>query len=120
MSSGQLRLSFGKEAAMTVAEMMRLAWSWTGPAEVTEAGSSHFEIRIGELPDFFVAGVTREEALASAGPALRAFLQSYVDHGEEPPLPSEGSMAWVVRPARMPTQQAIPRVRRPDEQILRS
>ncbi len=106
---------------MTLDEMMGLAWGWMGPAEVHESGGTpHFEIRIRELPDFFVAGRSREEALAGSRPALRAFLQSYLDHGEAPPLPARRTVSWVVRRATMPLQRAIPRVRRPEEQIITS
>jgi len=46
------------------------------------------EARIAELPDFFVGAATPEEAIADAAAALEAFLASYRDRGELPPLPA--------------------------------
>jgi predicted RNase H-like HicB family nuclease len=63
-------------------------WSIRGPRMVTdEFGNKHFELRISELPDFFVAASTESEALYELKPALLAFLESYVAEGETPPLP---------------------------------
>jgi predicted RNase H-like HicB family nuclease len=55
--------------------------------ERDEHGNEWWEIRIEELPDFFVAARTRDEAIAEAAPALAAFLESYLGRGELPPLP---------------------------------
>jgi predicted RNase H-like HicB family nuclease len=104
---------------MTVNEMLRLRWSWQGPIEVQDPGEgSFFELRVVELPEFFVAGKTREEVLAESGPALRTFLQSYLDAGETPPLPENREMTWVVRPPIGGVPKNLPKVRDPNEGIL--
>lgn len=72
---------------MTIEELMAQPWSWVGPTKVTDQGQTHWELRIRELPDFFVAGETAPEALTEATEALRSFLMSYVEVGEQPPLP---------------------------------
>ena len=97
---------------MELNKLTHLPWGWQGPTEVRQPGTaSYFEIRIRELPDFFVAGATREEALAQSGPALRAFLQSYVDNGEIPPLPADRRPTWLLRKVSMPSQGTIPQAR---------
>ena len=104
---------------MTLADMMHLPWGWEGPLEVREPGEDpHFEIRVRELGDFFVAGTTREEALANCAPALRAFLQSYLGSGEEPPLPANRDVSWIVQPQSIHAPKTLPRLRAPNEQIL--
>src|SRR4051812_15803250 len=83
---------------LTIDEMMRLRWGWQGPVQVRETGGdTYFEIRIAELPEFFVAGATREEVLSGAGPALRSFLQTYLDAGDPLPLPADRQVSWMVR-----------------------
>ena len=73
---------------LTAARMVALPWSWTGPTEERdEHGNTWWEARIEELPDFMVAGESAQEVIAEAGSALEAFLASYVDRGEIPPLP---------------------------------
>ncbi len=72
---------------MTLNEIVGLPWSWEGPREVTEDGDTHFELTVRELPDFFVAADSRDAVLSEARPALAAFLQSYLENGEIPPLP---------------------------------
>src|SRR5690349_20134700 len=104
---------------MNINELLRLQWTWHGPALVQEAGSDpHFELRVRELPEFFVAGRTREEVLVASGPALYAFLLSYVDHQEVPPLPANRRPAWVPQKVNMPPQLAIPTARDPQEMTL--
>lgn len=104
---------------MTMADLLRLSWGWSGPALAEEPGCDpHFELRIAELPDFFVAGRSREEVLAASQPALKAFLQSYLDHGEEPPLPANQTPSWIVGHVVMPPQHAIPAARPPGEALL--
>src|SRR5262245_25595879 len=73
---------------MTLEQLLKQPWTWEGPRRGTESGETFFEYRIRELPDFFVAGETPEEADRERIPALRAFLESYVDNGEMPPLPA--------------------------------
>ena len=96
-------------AKMTVNQMMGLRWGWQGPREIREPDSDpYFEIRIRELPEFFVAGHTREEVLSGSGPALRAFLQSYVDAGDQPPLPDDRQISWLVHRSTLATPRSLP------------
>ena len=69
-------------------DLMSKPWTWVGPSKVTEGKKTHWELRIRELPDFLVAGRTEGEVREEAAAALEAFLASYVDAGEMPPLPS--------------------------------
>jgi hypothetical protein len=99
---------------MTVSEMLRLPWHWHGPFEVRDPfGSVHFELRIRELPDFFVAG-TRDGVLAECAEALAAYLQSYVDHQEVPPLPAPPVPTWDVGTVMVAPQTAVPEARPPE------
>ena len=88
---------------MTVTDMLAQPWNWQGPKRITEQdGSEHYEMRIEELPDFFVAGTTREEVFAELLPALSAYLHSFIDRGETVPSPTaSGTWQFVVpqRPA---------------------
>jgi predicted RNase H-like HicB family nuclease len=72
----------------TLQQLMIMPWTWLGPKRVVEGKKTHWELRIRELPDFLVAGRTEEEVRKEAAAALEAFLASYVDAGEVPPLPS--------------------------------
>jgi predicted RNase H-like HicB family nuclease len=99
--------------------MMRLRWGWQGPTEVREPNEDpFFEIRIRELPDFFVAGKTREEVLVASAPALRAFLESYTDAGEMPPLPEDRQLSWIVRNVVVAAPRSLPKVRDPNESLF--
>ena len=80
-------------SGLTIEQLLAASWSWQGPKEVREDDRTHFELRVAELPDFLVAGETREEVLQEAAPALRAFLLSFVEREETPPLPER--RAWV-------------------------
>lgn len=74
---------------LTSGQMVGLPWRWVGPThERDEAGNEWWELRIEELPDFFVAAETHEGVIAEASAALTAFLESYVGAGETPPLPA--------------------------------
>jgi predicted RNase H-like HicB family nuclease len=66
---------------------MSWPWSWVGPSRHRDARGTYYEMRIRELSDFFVAGRTRNEVVTEAAAALRAFLSSYVEAGEVPPMP---------------------------------
>jgi predicted RNase H-like HicB family nuclease len=68
----------------TLNQLMRLPWTFVGPKEF----EGHFELRIAELPDFFLAGETKAEVLEDLRGALETFLQSFIAEGEEPPLPA--------------------------------
>lgn len=79
---------------MTLDELLQLPWSWSGPTKVEEDGDTHFEVRIGELPEFYAAGATEREALDNAIPSLRAYLQSLLDNHEIPLLPDTRTPTW--------------------------
>ncbi len=66
--------------------LTKMPWTWRGPIEVDDEEVAYYELRIAELPDFFVAGSSPSEVNAEREEALRAFLASYVERGEAPPL----------------------------------
>ena len=73
---------------MNAGDYSTLAWSIRGPARVTdEHGNTHYEMRVEELPDFLLAASSEGEALHEFGTALFAFLDSYANDGEVPPVP---------------------------------
>jgi predicted RNase H-like HicB family nuclease len=73
---------------VTAGLMVALPWAWVGPTkEKDEHGNVWYELRVEELPDFFVAAESEEAAIAEAGAALESFLESYLKTGEAPPLP---------------------------------
>jgi predicted RNase H-like HicB family nuclease len=107
------------EDAMTVGDMMHLGWTWQGPLEVREPGEDpYFEIRIRELPEFFVAGRTREEVLVASAGALRAFLQSYLDADTTPPLPANQQPSWLIGSAIISRAHVFPREPAPEGAIF--
>ena len=73
----------------------RLHWTWIGPSEVRDEYGVHFEMRIAELPSFFVAGESAAEVEREKVEALRAFLASYVERDELLPL-QPPTVAWEV------------------------
>jgi predicted RNase H-like HicB family nuclease len=74
---------------MNIDDLMMLPWTWQGPRPVAEGDEiTHYELRVAELPDFFVAGESAKEAREEAAPALRAFLESYLEAGDLPPMPT--------------------------------
>ena len=80
--------------------MVGLPWSWVGPTEEKdEHGNVWHELRVEELPDFFVAADSAKAVIAQAGAALEAFLESYLEQGQQPPLPK------VLGPAREVPEQ---------------
>jgi len=81
--------------AMTPLEMyIRMRWTWLGPREVHDPDGTYFEMRVAELPEFFVAASSAEEVRREKDDGLRAFIASYVERGEAPPL----RPTWVVIP----------------------
>ncbi len=94
---------------MRLDDLIQMPWSWLGPTEVpVDEGGPCYELRIAELPDFFVAGETREEVYAEAPEALRSFLLSYLERNEVPPLPGGWERpAWRVwiRTSESPTAE---------------
>ena len=85
---------------MTIQELMMQRWSVRGPTQVAHDDASHWEIRVDELPDFFVAGATREEVLGEYLDALRAFLLTYVEADEVPQLPPNDTWLLKMLPAK--------------------
>lgn len=75
--------------AYTLEQLLRLPWTYQGPRQTGEGEDSCWELRIAELPGFLVAGFTRDEVLVELFPALRTFLESYLEHNEVPPLPAD-------------------------------
>ncbi len=74
--------------ALTASDYVALPWQWVGPVRQGDAsGGTSYEIRVRELPDFLVAGASPEAVLADVAEALEAFIASYLDRGETPPLP---------------------------------
>jgi len=91
----------------------RLPWTWLGPTEVREDDGIHYEMRVAELPNFFVAGESQEEVQSEREDALHAFLASYVERDETPPY----RPTWVVVPHS--TEWAVPFQDAPTTQRLR-
>ena len=92
--------------ALTITEMLVLPWTWKGPTRVGDNDEGHFELRIKELPDFFLAAATEVELMRELKPALQAFLASYLERNERPPLPqTEGWRLFVpLRPRPIAAQ----------------
>ncbi|GEM_PF-2826464 len=87
---------------LTARDYLFLPWSIHGPTKVVdEHGNTHFEMRVAELPDFFVAGTNESEVLYEFNGALLAFLESYTSEGETPPVPS-GKPVKYLPPALAP------------------
>ena len=79
---------------LTAGQMVTLPWQWQGPThQLDEHENEWWELRIAELPEFFVAASTHEEVIAEASVALQAFLESYLSRGESPPLPDLPKLA---------------------------
>lgn len=90
---------------MTVSEMLAQPWNWQGPKHVADQdGTAHYEMRIAELPDFFVACRTRDEVFAELLPALEAYLHSFIDRGETVPRPVASGTWQFVLPQRPQTE----------------
>lgn len=68
--------------------LVALPWTWVGPVEKHDRGATWWELRIKEFPEFMVAGERPEVAIAGAGDALEAWLESMVDEPDWPPLPA--------------------------------
>ena len=87
-----------------VDELLKLPWTWIGPIRVEEDGRVQYEIRIDELPEFIVAARRKKQAIDEAVPALRAYLESFVEHGETPPLPRVSGEWQVTQMPGMPVK----------------
>ena len=65
-----------------------LSLPWTIKREEHDDDGRYIALTIEELPGFVLASESEEELEAMFWPALRAFLQSYIQHGEQPPVPA--------------------------------
>lgn len=65
-----------------------VALPWTVRRSDHDDDGPYIALTIDELPGFIAAGRTGEEAEAAFWDALKAFLRSYLDAGERPPLPA--------------------------------
>lgn len=83
---------------LTLDEMLVLPWNWQGPKRTkNQDGSEHYEMRIAELADFFLAAESKDGVLDQLVPALKAYLQSYIERGETVPSPAAvGTWQFVV------------------------
>ena len=70
---------------LTLSDYLRLPWTITR-TEGTDDGH-YIVLEVRELPGFLVAARTESDAERQFWPALEAFLASYTDAGEEPPVP---------------------------------
>lgn len=61
---------------------------WTIRREERYDDGTYIALRIAELPGFVVAAPSEAKAELMFWPALEAFLSSYLEEGEEPPLPA--------------------------------
>ncbi|MDZ4672892.1 MAG: hypothetical protein SGI84_00470 [Gemmatimonadota bacterium] len=77
-------------------DLIALPWTIVGPKHQTdEHGNAWWEMRVGELPEFFVAGADKDEVIREYRGALRAFLESYTAAKESVPgLPAPLVRAW--------------------------
>lgn len=87
--------------------LVSLSWTYRGPLEVKEEGDVWWEIRIKELPDFFVAGRDGEEALQELRPALTAFLSSYLESGDAVPIPSRRWLMFLSEGGARAVEEAL-------------
>lgn len=69
--------------------------SWTTLDSVRDDDGQYFVRRVEELPGFVVAARSESELEREYRAALRTFIESYLEDGEEPPLPSKtASLTW--------------------------
>lgn len=72
-----------------------MTWTVEGPTLQEEDGQKWYELRIPQLPDFFVAAETVEAIWVEYPLALEAFLESYLARGETMPRPLP-RQEWVI------------------------
>ena len=83
-------------------DYLALPWTIQGPVSVVDDhGNTHFEMCVVELSDFFVAAATESEVLYEFGPALLAFIDSYLNAGEKPPSPSGEPILFEIPPRKI-------------------
>ena len=73
-----------------------LAQPWTIERADENYDVPNVELRVRELQGFLVVGESDEEVEAAFWPALELFLESYLQDGEEPPIPAS--------PSRLPAE----------------
>lgn len=71
---------------MTIDGYLRLPW--TIIRSDRDDDGEYIVLEVAELPGFVVACSTKDEVESEFWPALRAFLLSYLDNGDEPPIPA--------------------------------
>lgn len=71
---------------MTLAEYLRMPW--TIVRSTHDDDGDYAALHVQELPGFVVAARTDDELERLFWDALPAFLESYLQDGEEPPLPN--------------------------------
>lgn len=84
-----------------------LALPWHIQRSEHHDDGDYVALTVEELPGFLVASEDRDELEEMFWPALEGFLRSYIDDGEEPPLPAGARE----RDARIALTRAIPRLR---------
>jgi predicted RNase H-like HicB family nuclease len=67
---------------------------WTLVPSARDDDGTYLVLEVRELPGFIVTGKDEEEIAAEFWPALEAFIESYLEDGEHPPLP-EGTEQFV-------------------------
>jgi len=78
-----------------------LTLPWTMRAGEREDDGRYYYMTIDELPGFVVSADSLEELDSEFWDALEGYLNSYLEHGEEPPVPERHRMqAAVARQAR--------------------
>ena len=94
-----------------------LALEWTIRRAERHDDGDYFALTVKELPGFVVAGTTHEVE-AEFWPALALFLSSYIEAGEEPPVPAmarkrEDQLRRALEEARRQSPAAPPLVSHP-------
>lgn len=80
---------------MNSQELLCLPWTYrVNP--VVDGDVRYFELRIDELPDFFVALEPGQNVAAELQDALASFVESYTALGEMPPMPARSRVhRWI-------------------------
>lgn len=74
-----------------------LSMPWTIQREEHDDDGRYFALTVDELPGFVVASEDEAELDEMFWSALRAFLDSYLQHNETPPIPRAARIAVVER-----------------------
>lgn len=83
--------------SLTTEELMRMPWTIKGPTlrRPTDGSEEWWDILVEELPDFFVAGDTRDQVIEEYPDALYSFLATYAHPEELPPVPIAVLWRWL-------------------------